>query len=49
MTDRSSVDPLEDILAAEKAQAFAEGTTYETFVEDDKAVFCGHPGIGNHR
>jgi uncharacterized protein with HEPN domain len=41
MTDRSSSDHLEDILdAAEKAQAFAEGTTYESFVDDDKSVFA---------
>lgn len=41
MTDRPSVDHLEDILdAAEKAQAFVEGTTYETFVNDDKSVFA---------
>lgn len=41
MTDRTSVDHLEDILdAAEKAQAFVEGTTYEAFVNDDKSVFA---------
>jgi len=41
MTDRTSVDHLEDILdAAEKAQVFVEGTTYETFVNDDKSVFA---------
>jgi len=41
MSDRSSVDHLEDILdAAEKAQAFVEGTTYATFVNDDKSVFA---------
>jgi uncharacterized protein with HEPN domain len=41
MTDRTSIDHLEDILdAAEKAQAFVEGTTYETFVTDDKSVFA---------
>lgn len=41
MSDRSSVDHLEDILdAAEKAQAFVEGTTYETFFNDDKSVFA---------
>lgn len=41
MTDRTSIDHLEDILdAAEKAQAFVEGTTYEAFVNDDKAVFA---------
>lgn len=41
MTDRSSVDHLGDILdAAEKAQEFVEGETYETFVTDDKSVFA---------
>jgi len=42
MNDRStSVDHLEDILdAAEKAREFVEGTTYETFVDDDKSVFA---------
>ncbi len=41
MTDRPSVDHLEDILdAAEKAQEFVEGTTYEAFVNDDKSVFA---------
>jgi uncharacterized protein with HEPN domain len=41
MTERPSVDHLEDILdAAEKAQGFVEGTTYEKFVNDDKSVFA---------
>lgn len=41
MTERTSVDHLEDILdAAEKAQRFVEGMTYETFVNDDKSVFA---------
>ena len=41
MTDRTSIDHLEDILdAAEKAQAFVEGITCEAFVNDDKSVFA---------
>jgi len=41
MTDRTSADHLGDILdAAEKAQGFVEGTTYEAFVGDDKTVFA---------
>lgn len=41
MTDRTYVDHLEDILeAAEKAQAFTAGMSYEAFVEDDKTVFA---------
>jgi uncharacterized protein with HEPN domain len=41
MIDRTSADHLGDILdAAEKAQGFVEGTTYEAFVGDDKTVFA---------
>jgi uncharacterized protein with HEPN domain len=41
MTERTHVDHLEDIRdAAEKAERFVEGMTYETFVDDEKTVFA---------
>lgn len=41
MSDHPSIDYLEDILdAAEKAQVFVEGTTYESFIDDDMVVFA---------
>lgn len=41
MTDRTHVDHLEDILdAAEKAQRFTDGMTYEAFADDEKTVFA---------
>jgi len=47
MTERTSVDHLEDILdAAEKAQRFVEGSTYEAFVNDDKSVFAVIRALG---